>query len=193
MTTSNASTDWASTAHAFAPILARIKTDSIRASAEALVAGLPIGVVAAPGSMTGKYHPADERGEGGLLVHIFRFAELVPQAAKMVELNEVQEDELLITAIIHDAFKVTLSRADYWMHPLKSAEYALAEGLHGAAQACALHEGPWTDKRISDSWGTWWVNAMPRAAHMVDFFVSRSEAWTMMQPGWAQAVKAGPR
>jgi hypothetical protein len=99
----------------------------------------------------------------------------------------------VVAAICHDAFKPTLSRDEYWRHPLVSCLFVQGMGWVEAGYLCALHEGRWTDQRIFDE--------MPalldfkdsqdvRAFHAADYFLSRHESWMVMQPGNADKALA---
>lgn len=56
-----------------------------------------------PSSLSGKYHPEDERGEGGLLLHSKRVVYLVTEMLREFpfRLSKVR-DELIVSAICHD-------------------------------------------------------------------------------------------
>lgn len=180
-------------------IIDRIKDKNKRTKANDLLATLENGCFKIPASTSGRYHPLDERGEWGTLIHIYRFAAMVPQCVRMAGLDPMleaaMEDDMLITAIFHDSYKPVLKKEAYWRHPWVAATLLNRERLVGAAVACALHEGPWTDRRIQEEWGTWIRPANTLypyygiIAHTIDYFMSRYEAWQIMQPEFGDFVR----
>lgn len=83
----------------------RISDDSLRAFAFYAVDRAPGSFWLAPASSSGKYHPADERGPGGTVLHTARVMELCYDLAVMEDLPEFQRDELLFAALLHDMWK----------------------------------------------------------------------------------------
>lgn len=58
-----------------------------------------------PASATGKWHPPDERGVGGNVLHTKRVVRVVRLLAEAQERSPYQVDQLVAAAILHDIFK----------------------------------------------------------------------------------------
>ena len=164
-----------------------LMSEKFRPEAKQTFDALPTEFLAAPSSSTGRYHPPDERGAGGLFLHSWRMAMLMPQMIRMYGDHDqpMRLANFLVAAICHDAFKPTLSKDEYWQHPLVSYRFVKDKGWEEAAPLCALHEGRWTDPRIfdempslldvKDSLDVWLF-------HIADYVLSRFESWNVMQP-----------
>jgi hypothetical protein len=164
--------------------------------AEAVIGGLPEAFYLAPSSTTGKYHPQDEIAAGGLALHSWRMAMLSQEMSRMSDDAGRLAKPLLLAAIVHDAFKPALSRADYWQHPLASAKHVLLTlpdldipWRYQCAYACASHEGRWTDPRtwaglpqFSDGPATDYSDVRA-AMHAADYVLSRRVTWDVMRNG----------
>jgi hypothetical protein len=159
------------------------------AFADAVIDGLPPAFYKAQSSVTGKYHPQDEIAPGGLALHSWRMAKLMPEMARMFS-DAINPRPLVLAAIVHDAFKPTLTKETYWRHPLVSALHILAAQPDlsipwrlQCAYACATHEGRWTDPRIFAELGDRLDGFMetPRwiaePFHAADYVLSRRSTW----------------
>ena len=177
------------TSKEFAYVLNLI-TPAHRGMAEAVFAALPDVLLTSPSSMTGKYHPPDEIGKGGLARHVHRFVALTDQSCRLIADNVPWRDAIYIAAVAHDAYKETLTRDFYWSHPLESAKnvWTIA-GYAEATEACLFHEGRWTDPRCVEGATKLGIPitqtpGLREVMHFIDYFVSRREAWTIMQDNW---------
>ncbi|MFQ6077462.1 MAG: HD domain-containing protein [Candidatus Bathyarchaeia archaeon] len=63
-----------------------------------------------PASVSGKYHPPDERGPGGFIRHIKKCVWYVRGAQLHLALSEEETDKLLVAAILHDISNCDISR-----------------------------------------------------------------------------------
>lgn len=154
---------------------------------------LPSAFYPAPASLTGKYHAPDERSWGGIALHSWRFAQLLPDYLRIIN-DSVYDPSLGIAAVVHDAFKPTTTRETYWKHPLLAANHmsAFSSYWETASMCCALHEGRWTDPRIFEelpSLSDWKENPFVKAFHQLDFFLSRYQSWFIMQDAAATFLK----
>lgn len=59
----------------------------------------------APASITGKYHPPDERGKGGDVLHTQRVVRITKILAESMERDDYETDVLLSAALLHDIRK----------------------------------------------------------------------------------------
>lgn len=55
-----------------------------------------------PASLTGKHHPPDERGPGGVVRHLKRVVWFVNNVADTLELDSWERDVLIASALLHD-------------------------------------------------------------------------------------------
>jgi hypothetical protein len=60
----------------------------------------------APSSMSGVYHPPDERGSGGNVLHTKRVVRIVDLLAEAMERSTYETDMLLSAALLHDITKI---------------------------------------------------------------------------------------
>jgi len=58
-----------------------------------------------PSSSTGKYHPEDERGEGGSVLHTRRMVKVSDDLCRNFNINNTERDCVLAAAIMHDFCK----------------------------------------------------------------------------------------
>lgn len=65
-----------------------------------------------PASIGGTYHPPEERGPGGLVLHIRRMVYMLSNLANHLGLMEIERDILLTCAFLHDISNVDLSSVD---------------------------------------------------------------------------------
>ena len=61
-----------------------------------------------PSSSSGKYHPFDERGKFGLVLHTCRVTKVTDDLCVAAEIIGSDRDDLIVAAIIHDSFKYDL-------------------------------------------------------------------------------------
>jgi hypothetical protein len=59
-----------------------------------------------PSSVSGRYHPIDERGPGGLVLHIKRVGLMCHELKSQFNLSDDETDYLLVAAIFHDSSNV---------------------------------------------------------------------------------------
>lgn len=63
-----------------------------------------------PASLTGRFHPEDERGREGLNKHIEKLVWFLDEACKGLDMDDVTRDVLLAAAFFHDLGKVIETR-----------------------------------------------------------------------------------
>lgn len=56
-------------------------------------------------SSSGKYHPAEDNGPGGLIRHVLKSAEVGKELSRFFDLNEKNKDIVLASCLLHDIKK----------------------------------------------------------------------------------------
>ena len=59
----------------------------------------------APSSFSGKYHPQENNGEGGLARHTHKVLVIAAHLCKIFRINDWRRDCILAAAILHDTYK----------------------------------------------------------------------------------------
>lgn len=83
-----------------------------------------------PSSSTGKWHPQDERGEGGLVLHTRRCVAVGMHLCRAWNLEEKVTDLIVAACLIHDLYKngkVDSGRTDS-MHPYYPRQFLKERG-----------------------------------------------------------------
>lgn len=65
-----------------------------------------------PASISGRYHPPEERGPGGLLLHIARMCRVAEDLTQHLALTDEEHDLLIVSCILHDISNIDLSERD---------------------------------------------------------------------------------
>lgn len=87
--------------------LSRIKNTGIRDLTEHFLAQVPAHFWSQPSSSTGKHHPEDERGKGGLALHterVCKTAEIIMDS-KAFSLTATEEDIVRAACLLHDTYR----------------------------------------------------------------------------------------
>lgn len=63
-----------------------------------------------PASTGGKHHPPEERGPGGLVLHIRRMVNLLHEISKHLGLTDLEHDILIFCALTHDISNIDISK-----------------------------------------------------------------------------------
>jgi response regulator RpfG family c-di-GMP phosphodiesterase len=66
-----------------------------------------------PASVSGSYHPEDERGKEGLNIHVEKLCWFLDQVVQQYKLSDETRDILLTAAYFHDLGKVKLTRVKH--------------------------------------------------------------------------------
>jgi len=182
----------------------KIKNETLRGHIQKIVDSCPQYYKEIPSSMTGKYHPQDETGEGGTLRHIRRCLVFAEEASRMYDLDDFGCDVLCSACILHDIYKVGLEKPEFLktdpMHPVyifdKIEEYICANELDEEIKkylyyiqfACLFHEGRWSCDKVGEILFT--LKPSNRAAyygtlmHIVDYFASRRSVAECFKEGF---------
>lgn len=90
-----------------------------------------------PSSFSGKYHPADEHGEGGNVLHTKRVVRIASILAESYSLSSEEKDVVIAACLLHDITKGTLDLNDECsfhydpMHPYTVSKFV---------EKCQLHD-----------------------------------------------------
>jgi len=85
--------------------LSAIEDPSIRLFATKALERVPDYFWHVPASASGRFHPLDTLGEGGLVLHTKRVVYLAVEIAKVFKIEGVKLDVLRAAALLHDSFK----------------------------------------------------------------------------------------
>lgn len=132
-----------------------------------------------PASASGRFHPLDTLGEGGLVLHTRRAVYLATEIAKVFKIDGAKLDVLRAAAILHDSFKNGLvdedrTEADHPLivrHQLKdlASETPYFDEIMNAIEC---HQGLWGPQPLR----------MPKkplewSLHIADFIASRTAVY----------------
>ncbi|MBW2671843.1 MAG: hypothetical protein JRD89_00325 [Deltaproteobacteria bacterium] len=130
-----------------------------------------------PASATGRHHPSDERGPGGLLIHILRLLSVTDDAMQWLKAAGYSErkwrDWWIATSILHDLLRATERyKKRHGPEMAKRIEARLDSRYRQLADAIRRHEGPWSDGGPSTR------NWFGLLFHMADFWLTREKVKT---------------
>lgn len=140
-----------------------------------------------PSSSSGKYHPEDELGGDGCVVHTKRVVKMVGLLTSGMN-NFRQQDEAIAAALIHDLRKQGVEKTGHTVsnHPDLAAamvmEVAVAnphvldgDVVDSLYDAVGYHYGPWSSGEWSCSDFYSEVDRLSAVVHAADFLASRKE------------------
>jgi len=176
--------------------LSKIKDVEIRQATEALLEGGYDEFLQWPASSSGKYHPPDEIGPMGMVIHVKRCVAVVPDIARMYNFDEFEQDILTAASLVHDLYKqgrdgkaehtvndhmiiineiINMTFDDLGLDPTARFRSQLAN-------ACLFHEGVWTPPEAHqlEDGPTVYATAM----HTIDMMVTRRSIYDIMQSDW---------
>lgn len=85
--------------------ISEIKNLDIRKFAKEVLDNAPEGFWTTPCSGSGKYHPPENQGNGGLIRHLLKCVIIAKDLCKFMNLSERDKDIVLASAILHDIKK----------------------------------------------------------------------------------------
>lgn len=159
--------------------LAQIQDPSIRLFVTKALERVPSYFWHVPASASGRFHPLDTLGEGGLVLHTRRAVYLATEIAKVFKIDGAKLDVLRAAAILHDSFKNGLvdedrTEADHPLivrHQLKdlASETPYFDEIMNAIEC---HQGLWGPQPLR----------MPKkplewSLHIADFIASRTAVY----------------
>ena len=151
----------------FQPELERIHDKKIREFARLCIIQAPDYIFEdCPSSSSGKFHPLDELGADGTIIHTKKVFTAAYELVKGLDCED-NRDLVLLACLAHDLRKYGATNTGHTLknHPILGAELIdevqeatqlLTEEQHQVVRNCVgLHYGPWTDdvnwkKPISD-------------------------------------------
>lgn len=156
--------------------LSQIQDASIRLFVSKALERIPDYFWHIPASASGRFHPLDTLGEGGLVLHTKRVVYLSGELAKVFKLEGTKLDVLRAAAILHDSFKNGLMDEDHTEedHPLivRNQLQELASEtpyFDEIMQAIECHQGLWGPQPLRMP-----KKSLEWALHIADFIASRS-------------------
>lgn len=172
--------------HALTDLVDRIPNTAFRKLTERALEEAPAAFWTAPASTSGKYHPADSLGRGGLVRHTRKVFRLTQDLLDMrgIEPEATRYSIALSAALLHDTWKVT-DEADHsnFEHPLLAAEAVChilyktgdvshREGLQ-LCQAIRSHMGRWRTSKYSNETLPLPESIIDHIVHTADYLASR--------------------
>lgn len=79
-----------------------IKNENLRLAIEAFIEEWKDKIPQLPCTFSGRYHPPEQRGSGGLILHIQRMCRLATGIKTQLSLNDAEFDVLIAGIILHD-------------------------------------------------------------------------------------------
>lgn len=159
----------------------------------------PDWILSSPSSSTGKYHPADEINEMGMIIHVKRCVAMALEYSRLKDMTHRQTDVLIAGCMLHDVYKAGKTERINFTSPVHALDVynALTEftlnniGMNiyndmfkVLAWLCLNHEGVWNIIQSKDiqrpnvvfNWGN-----LEEGIHLIDYMVSRRSIWESMQ------------
>lgn len=143
---------------AFATELSMIKSDDVRTFTEEVLRKAPNYFWVVPASSTGKHHPPQDNGHGGLVRHSRAVVYFGTRFCMSYNIEGRRRDLILASCILHDIVKYgfTMGRwttkthgkdgADFIMNVWRQNEELLPKGdVLTIGKCVALHMGRWTE------------------------------------------------
>ena len=112
-----------------------------------------------PSSSSGKYHPPEDQGPGGLVRHVIKGLEVVVSEARLAQLTPREQNQALSAFTLHDTFKngVPWGENTDYTHGIIAAEQILAspcrinlQDREAIAGAVRYHMSRWS--YLVDPW-----------------------------------------
>lgn len=168
-----------------------IKNADDRRFAFTLLNSVPNYFFSVPASSSGKYHPKDDLGEGGLVRHSIRVARMLGHLLEpygYFDFDEEQKDLLKIAALFHDCMK-SGTQEEYerdkhtkFLHPLYAANHIMTVAVTNSYSyekailiynAVISHMGQWHTSNA----GALPVPVTPdqKVLHLADYLASRKD------------------
>lgn len=173
-------------------IKSNIKTERIRDFALVLSSKAPDYFFVVPGSSSGKYHPASDLGEGGLIRHSINVMKILDyiMCLEQCVFTAEQKDLLRVAALFHDSLK-SGSQEQYdakpftkHLHPLYAADFVRLTAkevefnesdAEFIASAISTHMGEWTTSKYERGILPKPSSSYQKSLHLADYLASRKE------------------
>lgn len=173
--------------HALTDLIERIPHHAFRHLTERALEEAPAAFWTAPASTSGKYHPADSLGKGGLVRHTRKVFRLTLDLLDMrgIDPTDVRHSIALSAALLHDSRKVlNEGQHSVFEHPLIAAVavnellpaycdvITTREGML-LCQAIRSHMGRWTTSKHSSHTLPEPLSTIDHIVHTADYLASR--------------------
>jgi hypothetical protein len=126
-----------------------------------------------PSSSSGKYHPFDERGKFGLVLHTCRVVKVADDLCVAAQITNNERDNLIVAAILHDTLKYGDPKEDL-PHTTKDhsnlVEKHIQEIPGDIIRLIRTHDGQWSVN--PQEWKD--ADEPQRLMHYADYIASRS-------------------
>lgn len=126
-----------------------------------------------PSSSTGKYHPFDERGKFGLVLHTCRVTKVTDDLCVAAQITHKERDNLIVAAILHDALKYGDPK-EQRTHTTKDHSNLVEKHIQGIPgdiiRLIRTHDGQWSVN--PNEWNT--ATPDQKLLHYADYIASRS-------------------
>lgn len=168
--------------HALTDLVVRIPHPAFRKLTERALENAPSAFWNAPASTSGKYHPADSLGKGGLVRHTRKVFRLTLDLLDMrgVSVNDTAYSIALSAALLHDTWKVMPNREhSVFEHPILAAQ-AVNELLPEYDEEITPREGMLLCNAIRSHMGRWTTSKhstykLPEPSTWLDFIVHTAD------------------
>lgn len=172
------------------PILDTFENEDLRELCIAVLENFPEYIWEVPASSSGKYHPAQDLGEGGLMRHQICVARICNYIVGLEQyqnrINSRQRDCMRIAAIAHDCRKSGLENSGHTVHehPILAGDAIgdmkewfpkLAEEIEVIRELIYSHSGQWVDSKRSELILPKPVTEMQELVHLSDYIASRKD------------------
>lgn len=173
--------------HALTDLVYKIPHHAYRKLTERALEKAPSTFWTAPASTSGKYHPADSLGKGGLVRHTRKVYRLTLDLLDMrgIDPSDVRHSIALSAALLHDTWKVMPDIGhSLFEHPVLAAlavnellpeyceEITYREGML-LCQAIRSHMGRWTTSKHSSYTLPEPMSTIDHIVHTADYLASR--------------------
>ena len=146
-----------------------------------------------PASSSGKYHPKNDLGEGGLVRHsisVLRMLEHLLEPEGYFDFTDEQKDLLKIAALFHDCMK-SGTQEEYennqrtkFLHPLYAANFIMTTAIENEYpyekalfiyDAVIAHMGQWNKNKNESGMLPTPTTMSQKVLHLADYLASRKD------------------
>jgi hypothetical protein len=164
-----------------------------RRFAHCLLGRVPDYFFIVPASSSGKYHPQNDLGEGGLVRHsisVLRMLEHLLEPEGYFDFTDEQKDLLKIAALFHDCMK-SGTQEEYennqrtkFLHPLYAANFIMTTAIENEYpyekalfiyDAVIAHMGQWNKNKNESGMLPTPTTMSQKVLHLADYLASRKD------------------
>ena len=180
---------------------AMIENDDLRELYFAILADMPDYIGEVPGSSSGKYHPIQDLGEGGLCRHMWCVGQLIDWKLSLAYYREKYDsrkrDCMRIAGLVHDGRKSGEENGGHTVHehPILMRNAVINLGKEKFPQLTvdvlriafmiSSHMGQWNTSKYSEAVLPLPTTEMQMIVHEADYIASRKEC-TLTIPGFEE-------